>query len=144
MKTFVPTALANQNRPWYLIDATNVVLGDLATKVADLLRGKNRADFTPHLDLGAYIVVINADKVKLSGKKMEDKIYYKHTGYIGHLKETKASTMLEKKPTKIIELAVKGMIPGNKLEKEWLRRLRVFAGAEHTYQAQKPELITIA
>jgi len=139
MKTFVPKQIDGTQRNWYIIDAQDIVLGKLATKIAPILRGKNKTIFTPHLDLGDYVIVVNAEKIKLTGKKLQDKIYYKHTGYIGHLRKKSAEKMMEDTPEKIVELAVAGMIPHNKLKGDILKRLKVVIGSEHQYGAQKPE-----
>ena len=127
MTTFVPQIIANNERKWYLIDAKNVVLGKLAVQAANILRGKNKNDFTPHLDRGDYLIITNANKIKLTGNKEKNKLYYNHTGYIGHLKTKTAEKLKQENPTKIIELAIKGMIPLNKLQKDILKRLKVFA-----------------
>lgn len=141
MKTFIPSA--NTAVKWYLVDAQNKTLGKLAVDIANILRGKNKPDFTPHMDNGGYVVVINAEKIKLSGKKLDDKKYYRHSGYMGGLKETTARELLEKKPTDLILNAVKGMLPKNKLRAVFLKKLRIFSGEEHTHTAQKPEPISI-
>lgn len=143
MKTFIPKVMTGSDRKWYVVDATDVVLGKLAVLVANVLRGKNKPVYTPHLDLGDYVVVINADKVKLTGNKLEDKTYRHHTGYIGHLRSATAAEMQVKKPGKIIELAVKGMLPANKLQKDMMTRIKVFPGAEHDHAAQQPISLTI-
>ncbi|MBT4936940.1 50S ribosomal protein L13 [Candidatus Peregrinibacteria bacterium] len=144
MKTFIPKIITGDQRKWHIIDASNVVLGKLAAKIAPMLRGKHRPTFTPHLDLGDYVIIINAEKIKLSGEKMKKKIYYKHTGYIGHLKQQTAEEMMEKDPTKIIYLAVKGMIPHTKLRDDMLQRLKIFAGSTHEHEAQQPEEFKVA
>lgn len=144
MKTFIPKIIKGDQRKWHIIDASNVVLGKLAAKIAPILRGKHRPTFTPHLDLGDYVVITNAEKIKLSGGKMQTKMYYKHTGYIGHLKKQTAEQVMEKDPTKIIYLAVKGMIPHTKLRDDMLKRLKIFAGSEHEHEAQQPEALQIA
>lgn len=144
MKTFVPQIITdNQQRKWFVVDAQDKVLGRLATEIANVLRGKNKATFTPHLDLGDYVVVINAEKVKLTGAKLENKIYYKHTGYIGHLRQRTAQEMLDKKPEEILFKAVSGMVPRNKLRNDVLKRFKVVIGPEHQYQAQQPEVLTL-
>jgi large subunit ribosomal protein L13 len=130
-------------RKWYLVDAEGKVLGDLATKLAVMLRGKNKPCFTPHTDCGDYIVVINAEKIKVTGKKLQDKKYYTHSGMIGKLKETSLQSLMAKKPTRALELAVRGMIPANKLRKNVTAKLKVFAGESHTHEAQKPEKIDL-
>lgn len=141
MKTFVPKIVDNQQRKWFVVDAQDKVLGRLATEIANILRGKNKATFTPHLDLGDYVIVVNAEKVKLTGAKLEDKIYYKHTGYIGHLRQTTAQEMLNKKPEEVLLKAVSGMIPRNKLRNEVLKRFKVVIGSEHQFAAQQPETL---
>ena len=128
----------NVERQWYVIDADGLVLGRLASQVASILRGKNKPTYTPHVDTGDYVIVINADKVILTGKKLEKKFYYRHTGYIGHLKAVRYDTLMEQRPTKAMELAVKGMIPSTTIGRAALTRLRLFDGAEHKHAAQKP------
>jgi large subunit ribosomal protein L13 len=123
---------------WYLVNADGKILGRLATKLADLLRGKNKPTYTPHLDTGDFVVVVNARKVTLTGKKMKDKIYYHHTGYPGGIKEMSAEKLLAKKPTEMIRMAVKGMLPKNSLGRQVLRKLKVYAGPDHPHEAQKP------
>jgi len=125
-------------RKWYVIDATGVTLGRLATKVATVLKGKHKATYTPHVDCGDYVIVVNANKVKLTGKKLEDKKYYNHSGYPGGLRERNAATMIEKYPEEMIERAVKGMLPKGPLGREMGKKLFVYAGSEHKQQAQKP------
>ncbi len=141
MKTITPIQLKGNERKWYTIDATGLTLGRLATQLAVILKGKNKPSFSPHMDNGDYVVVTNCDKFAVTGKKMTDKIYYRHTGYLGGLKETSLEDLLEKKPTKALELAVSGMLPKNKLRSAMLARLKLFTGDEHTFGAQKPELI---
>ncbi|MDD3793404.1 MAG: 50S ribosomal protein L13 [Candidatus Gracilibacteria bacterium] len=141
MKTITPTQLKGDERKWYVIDAQDETLGRLATKIAVILKGKNKASFAPHIDNGDYVIVTNCDKFAVTGKKLTDKMYYRHSGYLGGLKEISLGNLLEKKPTKALELAVFGMLPKNKLRKEMLSRLKLFTGVEHTYVAQKPELI---
>lgn len=126
----------DQEPRWRLIDAKNQVVGRLATKIAEALRGKDRAQFTPHSDAGDYVVVINADKIVFTGNKMSQKIYERYTGYVGNKKFLTAAHIMEKHPERIIELAVKGMLPKNKLSRQILRKLRVYAGSEHPHQAQ--------
>lgn len=130
-------------RKWYLIDAKEKVLGNLATKLAVILRGKNKPYFTPHLDCGDYVIVINAEKIKTTGKKLADKKYYTHSGRLGKLKQITLQDLLAKKPTRALELAVRGMIPANKLRKEVISKLKVFAGETHEHEAQKPEKIDL-
>lgn len=132
-------------RKWFVIDAEGVVLGRLAAEVAKILRGKHKAIYTPHIDTGDNVVIINADKVKLTGKKITDKKYYRHTGYPGGLKETTPEkTFTGKKPTKVIELAVKRMITRNTLGRNQMSKLKIYAGAEHPHAAQNPEVLDIA
>jgi len=123
---------------WYVVDAEGKILGRLATKVADLLRGKTKPTYTPHLDTGDFVVVVNAGKVALTGKKIKDKIYYHYTGYPGGIKEISAEKLLAKKPTEMIRIAVKGMLPKNSLGRQMLRKLKVYAGPKHPHEAQKP------
>jgi large subunit ribosomal protein L13 len=125
-------------RKWYVIDAEGVTLGRLATKVATVLKGKHKATFTPHIDCGDYVIVVNADKVRLTGNKLMDKKYYNHSGYPGGLRERNAKTMIEKYPVEMIERAVKGMLPKGRLGRQMGKKLFVYAGAEHQQQAQKP------
>ncbi len=124
---------------WRIVDAQDQILGRLATKIADTLRGKNKAYYTPHTDGGDYIIVINAEKVKLTGNKLQDKIYDRYTGYIGGYKVTTAKEMLKKHPTRVVEHAVKGMLPKNKLNRQIYKKLKVYAGAEHPHAAQNPK-----
>ncbi|MCS6862543.1 MAG: 50S ribosomal protein L13 [Abditibacteriales bacterium] len=130
-------------RQWYVVDAAGQTLGRLATKIATVLRGKHKPTFTPHLDTGDYVIVINADKVTVTGKKMTDKIYYRHTGYPGGLRETNLRTLLQKKPEKVIELAVWGMLPHNRLGRRLIRKLHVYAGDKHPHAAQRPKTLEI-
>ncbi|AZO96512.1 50S ribosomal protein L13 [Iocasia frigidifontis] len=126
-------------RKWYLVDASDKTLGRLATKVADILRGKHKPSFTPHIDTGDFVIIINAEKIKLTGKKWDQKKYYRHSGYPGGIKETTYKDLVKKKPELIIEKAVKGMIPHNKLGRQVVKKLKVYAGSEHPHQAQQPE-----
>lgn len=135
MKTSFPNIT---EKKWYIIDANNQIVGRLATKIAKILRGKDKVEFSPHQDNGDHVVVINTSKIKLSGNKFEDKKYYSHSGYIGHLKETPAGKMLQENPTKILVEAVKGMLPKNKLRKHFLGKLRCFVDENHTHEAQTP------
>lgn len=141
MKTITTKQLKGNERNWFIIDAKGQTLGRLATKIAVILRGKNKASFVPHLDNGDYVVVTNCDKFAVTWNKMTDKMYYKHSGYLGGLKEMNLETLLEKKPTQALEKAVSGMLPKNKLRKEMLSRLKLFTWDEHTFTSQKPELI---
>ena len=142
MKTFVAKEHEIEKK-WYLIDAKDKVLGRLASEIATVLRGKNKPIFTPHMDAGDYVVVVNADKVILTGDKLEKKIYYHHSGYVGGLKETTAKDMLLKRPTNLIKLAVKGMLPKNSLGRRQLTKLKIYTGQDHPHQAQKPEKLEI-
>lgn len=142
MKTYMAKP-SNISPKWYLVDAENQTLGKLATRVAIILRGKHLPTFTPHMDMGDHVVVINAEKIKVTGKKLEDKWYFHHSGYPGGLKVTKLGTMLERKPEMVIHLAVKGMISNNPLGRQCLRRLFVYKGKSHPHTAQKPELYKI-
>ncbi len=128
-------------RKWYVVDARDAVLGRLATKIAVQLRGKNKPVFTPNVDTGDFIIVINAEKVRLTGNKMTDKVYYHHTGYIGGIKAETAKEMFEKHPERIIEKAVWGMLPKNTLGRQMLKKLKVYKGAEHPHKAQAPEIL---
>lgn len=130
-------------RKWYLVDANGKVLGDLAAKIATIIRGKNKPYFSAHVDCGDYVVVINAEKIKVTGKKLSDKKYYSHSGRLGNLKETSLKSMLQNKPVKALELAVDGMIPRNKLRKEVVSKLKIFAGEAHSHEAQKPEKLDL-
>ena len=128
-------------RKWYVVDARDAVLGRLAVKIAVYLRGKNKPVFTPNVDTGDFIIVVNAEKVRLTGNKMTDKVYYHHTGYIGGIKAETAREMFEKQPERIIEKAVWGMLPKNTLGKQMLKKLKVYKGAEHPHKAQAPEIL---
>ncbi len=142
MKTYVAKE-QEVNKKWYLVDAGDRVVGRLATQIAMRLRGKHKPTFTPHADTGDFVVVINADKVVLTGKKWNDKIYYRHTGYVGGLKEITAKKLLEKKPEEILRHAVKGMLPKNSLGRRQLTKLKIYAGSDHPHQAQQPEKLEI-
>ena len=130
-------------RKWYVVDADGATLGRLASEVAAVLRGKNKPIFTPHVDCGDYVIVINADKIAVSGKNMEQKVYYSHSLYVGGMKETTLREMMAKKPEKVIEKAVKGMLPKGPLGEQMYKKLHVYAGENHNHQAQKPEVLTI-
>lgn len=137
------TYMANKStveRKWYILDAAGKPLGRVAAQAAVLLRGKHKATFTPHVDCGDHVIIINCDKAVLTGKKLTQKYWYRHTGYIGHLKATRYDTLMATRPTKAMELAVKGMVPDNTIGRAALLRLRLFEGAEHTHAAQKPEV----
>ena len=139
------TYMANPDkieRKWYVVDAEGCTLGRLASGVASVLRGKNKPQFTPHVDTGDYVIVVNADKIKVTGKKMDQKIYYNHSDYVGGMKETTLKEMMAKKPEKVVELAVKGMLPKGPLGREMYTKLFVYAGPEHKDAAQKPEVLT--
>lgn len=142
MKTFMEKK-ETVNRNWYVIDAENLPLGRVATKAANLLRGKHKVTFTPHIDCGDYVIIVNADKVKLTGNKLDQKMYYNHSGFPGGLRERNAKTMIEKYPVEMVERAVKGMLPHNRLGRATAKKLFVYAGANHKHQAQKPVSITI-
>ena len=133
---------AKVERKWYVVDATGYTLGRLASEVAKVLRGKNKPVFTPHVDTGDYVIVVNADKIKVTGKKLDQKIYYHHSDYVGGMKETTLREMMAKKPEKVLELAVKGMLPKGPLGRSMIKKLHVYAGPEHNHAAQKPEVLT--
>ena len=141
MKTFMAST-ANVDRKWYVVDATDQTLGRLASEVAKVFRGKNKPIFTPHIDTGDYVIVSNAEKIKVSGKKLDQKVYYHHSDYVGGMKETTLKEMLNKKPEKVIELAVKGMLPKGPLGRQMFTKLHVYAGPDHKHEAQKPEVLT--
>lgn len=141
MKTFMASP-ATIDRKWYVVDATDMTLGRLASEVAKVLRGKNKPIFTPHIDCGDNVIVINAEKIKVTGKKMDQKVYYHHSDYVGGLKEATLREKLEKKPEQVIELAVKSMLPKGPLGRQMFTKLHVYAGPEHKHEAQKPEVLT--
>ncbi len=141
MKTY----MANPDkieRKWYVVDAEGQTLGRLAAEVAKVLRGKNKPEFTPHIDTGDNVIVINAEKIKVTGKKLDQKVYYHHSDYVGGMKETTLREMMAKKPEQVIELAVKGMLPKGPLGRTMIKKLHAYVGAEHAHQAQKPEVLT--
>ncbi len=138
---FFTRDVANQN--WFVVDAQGMVLGRLATKVADVLRGKHKPTFTPNADIGDFVIVVNADKVKLTGRKMTDKVYRHHSQYMGGLKETTPEKLLAKKPERIIEMAVRGMLPKSKLGDRLFTKLKVYAGPEHPHRAQQPKPLAV-
>jgi len=138
MKTWTPKQ-GEIEKKWFVIDAKDKVLGRLAVESARILRGKHRPQFAPHMDTGDFVIIINADKLRLTGKKLQQKVYYRHTGYPGGLKVTKASTMLKDKPDRMLRLAVRGMLPKNSLGRAQLSKLKVYAGETHPHAAQKPE-----
>ena len=137
MSTFMAKA-GQVDRKWYVLDAAGKPLGRVATEAANLLRGKHKATYTPHVDCGDHVIIINCAQAVLTGNKAEKKFYYRHTGYIGHLKSVRYDTLMEKNPTKAMELAVKGMVPSNRIGRDALGRLRLYAGAEHKHAAQQP------
>jgi large subunit ribosomal protein L13 len=141
-KTYVAKP-GNADRQWVVVNADGQTLGRLASKVAAVLRGKNKATFTPHIDTGDYVIVVNAEKIRVTGKKMTDKLYQRHTGYPGGFRETDLQTMLQKNPRKVIELAVRGMLPHNRLGRRLIRKLHVYAGDKHPHEAQRPTTLQI-
>lgn len=141
MNTFVPGAAAIEIK-WFVVDAEGKTLGRLATEIARILRGKHKPIFTPYLDTGDYVIVVNAEKVKVTGKKLDQKIYYHHSGYVGGMKETTLKEMLAKKPERVMEHAVKGMLPKGPLGRQMYKKLFVYVGPEHKHAAQKPEVLT--
>lgn len=141
MKSFMAST-EKVERKWYVVDATGYTLGRLSSEIAKVLRGKNKPIFTPHIDTGDYVIVINAEKIKVTGKKLDQKIYYNHSDYVGGMRETTLREMLAKKPEKVVELAVKGMLPKGPLGRQMLTKLHVYAGSEHAHAAQKPEVLT--
>ena len=141
MKTFMASP-ATIDRKWYVVDATGMTLGRLASETAKVLRGKNKPIFTPHIDTGDYVIIINAEKVAVTGKKLDQKMYYHHSDYVGGMKETTLREKLAKKPEQVIELAVKGMLPKGPLGRQMYKKLFVYAGPEHKHAAQKPEVLT--
>lgn len=144
MKKYTYSAKASDNEgKWYLVDADGAVLGRLATQIASRLRGKHNVLFTPHVDTGDSVIVINAQKVKLTGRKWNQKMYYRHSGYIGGLKEINAQKLLEKRPEDIIRFAVKGMLPKNRLGRKLFKKLKVYAGDKHPHEAQNPEVLPL-
>ena len=139
------TYMANPDkieRKWYVVDAEGQTLGRLSSEIAKVLRGKNKPVFTPHIDTGDYVIVVNAEKIKVTAKKMDQKIYYNHSDYVGGMKETTLKEMMDKKPERVIELAVKGMLPKGPLGRSMIKKLHVYAGPEHNHAAQKPEVLT--
>ena len=141
MKSFMASP-STIERKWYVVDATGYTLGRLASEIAKVLRGKHKPTFTPHMDCGDYVIVVNADKINVTGKKLDQKIYYNHSEYVGGMKETTLREMMAKKPERVIELAVKGMLPKGSLGREMYTKLHVYAGPEHDHAAQKPEALT--
>jgi len=141
-RTYYPKA-DEVTHEWYVIDASGQILGRLAAKVATLLMGKHKPAYTPGVDMGDFVIVINADRVRVTGRKLTDKKYYRHSGYPGGIKETALRDMLRTHPERVIELAVKGMLPKNRLGRKMLRRLKVYAGPEHPHEAQRPKVVTL-
>ena len=141
MKTFMPNP-DKVERKWYVVDAAGMTLGRLSSEVAKILRGKNKPEFTPHCDCGDYVIVINAEKISVTGKKLDQKIYYHHSDYVGGMKEQTLREKLNAKPEQVVELAVKGMLPKGPLGRQMYKKLHVYAGAEHAHAAQKPEVLT--
>jgi large subunit ribosomal protein L13 len=142
MKTY-HTPVTEIERKWFIVDAENKVLGRLASEIAIRLRGKHKPNFSPHMDVGDFIVVVNAEKVKLTGNKLDDKIYYRHSGWIGGIKQRSAKELLEKKPTELLKSAVKGMLTKNSLGRKQLKKLKIYAGADHPHAAQQPEMLEV-
>jgi large subunit ribosomal protein L13 len=142
MKTY-HTPVKEIERKWFVVDAENKVLGRLASEIAFRLRGKHKPNFSPHLDVGDFIVVVNADKVKLTGNKLDDKVYYRHSGYMGGIKERTAKEVLEKNPTDLLKMAVKGMLSKNSLGRKQLKKLKIYSGGAHPHAAQQPESLEI-
>ena len=140
MKSFMASP-STIERKWYVVDATGHTLGRLSSEIAKVLRGKNKPTFTPHIDTGDYVIVVNADKIEVTGKKLDQKIYYNHSDYVGGMKETTLRELMAKKPEKVIELAVKGMLPKGPLGRSMIKKLHVYAGPDHEQQAQKPEVL---
>ena len=141
MKTFMASP-DTIDRKWYVVDAEGKTLGRLASEIAKVLRGRHKPIFTPHMDTGDYVIVVNAEKIKVSGKKLDQKIYYKHSGYVGGMKETTLKDMLKKHPERVVEYAVKGMLPKGPLGRQMYRKLFVYVGPDHKHAAQKPEALT--
>ncbi|MBU3832294.1 MAG: 50S ribosomal protein L13 [Candidatus Desulfovibrio faecigallinarum] len=142
MKTFSPTP-KDIDRKWYVVDAQDQVLGRLATQIAHRLRGKHKPEFAPHMDNGDFIIVVNCDKIKVTGTKMDKKLYYRHSGWVGGLKSTTLADMLAEKPERVLVAAVKGMLPKNRLARHMLKKLKVYAGPEHPHTAQQPQPLTL-
>jgi large subunit ribosomal protein L13 len=142
MRTYMPKA-AEIQREWYVVDAAGKTLGRLATRIATILRGKHKPAYTPHLDMGDYIVVVNAEKVVLTGRKRQQKVYYRHSGYMGGLREISFEQMLTEFPERVIRLAVRGMLPHNSLGRQMLKKLKVYAGPDHPHQAQQPKSLEL-
>lgn len=142
MKTYVATP-ENRSRTWYVVDADGQTLGRMATRIADLLRGKGKPDYTPHVDTGDFVVVVNAEKIRVTGNKLDSKLYWRHSGYPGGIRSMTLREMLERRPEEVVRKAVKGMLPRNRLARKQLTKLKVYAGPDHPHQAQKPETLEI-
>lgn len=142
MKSFMASP-STIERKWYVVDATGHTLGRLASEIASILRGKNKPTYTPHIDTGDYVIVVNADKIQVTGKKLDQKVYYNHSDYVGGMKETTLREKMAKKPEDVIYLAVKGMLPKGPLGRSMITKLHIYAGPEHNHQAQKPEVLEI-
>ena len=142
MRTYQATS-QDRDRVWYVVDAEGKTLGRLATQIADVLRGKRKPTYTPHVDVGDFVIVVNAEKIAVTGKKLEDKRYWRHSGYPGGIRSRTLGDLLDKRPEEVIRRAVKGMLPRNRLARQQLRKLKVYAGSEHPHQAQKPETLEI-
>jgi large subunit ribosomal protein L13 len=143
MKTYVANA-ADRQRDWYVVDAEGKTLGRLATQIADALRGKRKAEYTPHVDTGDFVIVINAERIRVTGDKMTKKVYYRHTGYPGGIKSRTLAEMLDRRPEEVIRKAVKGMLPRNRLARQQLRKLKIYAGPDHPHQAQQPKEMEVS
>lgn len=144
MKTLMPKQLGNDARKWYVVDAEGQTLGRLSTQIATILKGKNKVSYAPHVDNWDYVIVLNSDKFVVTGKKLEDKIYYRHTGFMWGIKQISLGKLLDKKPTEALSKAVSGMLPKNKLRTDMLSRLKLVVGNEHGFKAQKPETLTLS
>ena len=143
MRTTFIAKPAEVERKWYVVDAEGHTLGRLSTEIATILRGKHKPIFTPHVDTGDYVIIVNADKIKVTGKKLDQKIYSRHSGYVGNVKETTLRAMLAKRPENVLMYSIKGMLPKNALGKQMLKKLRVYSGPDHSHEAQKPESLVI-
>ena len=141
MKSYMAST-AKIERKWYVVDDTGYTLGRLASEVAKVLRGKNKPTYTPHIDTGDFVIIVNADKIKVTGKKMDQKMYYRHSEYVGGFKSSTLREMMDKKPEDVLKLAVKGMLPKGPLGRQMIKKLNVYAGPEHPHAAQKPEVLT--
>ncbi|MCL6440298.1 50S ribosomal protein L13 [Thermoleophilum album] len=142
MRTYMANK-ATRERRWYVVDAAGKTLGRLATQIADVLRGKHKPEYTPHVDVGDFVIVVNAERVAVTGRKREQKIYYRHSGYPGGLRQRTLAEQLERQPEEVIRLAVKGMLPRNRLARQQLRKLKVYRGPDHPHQAQRPEPLEV-